>query len=73
MTDLASLPPIIRAWVVQLTDQSVIAMIAAQPDAQVDIRLSASKGKVRRRPVITLNGGPSDYVAGGEYTSEHMA
>jgi hypothetical protein len=58
--------------VLQLTDPSVVAMIGATPDAQIDIRLSASKGKVRRRPVITLNGGPSDYVAGGEYTEDHM-
>lgn len=72
MTDVAGLPPIVKAWLLQLTDPSVVAMISASPDAQIDIRLSASKGKVRRRPVITLNGGPSDYVAGGDYTSDLM-
>ena len=70
---LDTLPPIVRAWILQLTSPEMTAMLAAQPDAQIDVRLSASRGKVRRRPVITLNGGPSDQVPAGEYTADLMS
>jgi hypothetical protein len=33
-------------------------MLEAFPEAQIDIRLSAAKGKVRANPTITINGGP---------------
>jgi hypothetical protein len=71
--NLDDVPPVIRAWLVQLTSPQMVAMVQSMPDAQIDIRLTSSKGKVRRRPVITLNGGPSDNVPAGEYTDEHMA
>jgi hypothetical protein len=71
--NLDDVPPVIRAWLVQLTSPQMVAMVQSMPDAQIDIRLTSSKGKVRRRPVITLNGGPSDNGPAGEYTDEHMA
>ena len=71
--NLDDVPPVIRAWLVQLTSPQMVAMVQSMPDAQIDIRLTSSKGKVRRRPVITLNGGPSDSVPAGEYTDEHMS
>ena len=71
--NLDDVPPVIRAWLVQLTSPQMVAMVQSMPDAQIDIRLTSSKGKVRRRPVITLNGGPSDNVPAGEYTDEHMS
>lgn len=33
-------------------------MVNAFPDGQIDVRLSASKGKVRARPTVIVNGGP---------------
>lgn len=40
----------------------VLAVIRAFPDGQVDIKLSASKGKVRARPTVVVNGGPQSMV-----------
>lgn len=55
-------PEPVRAWVEQLLDPEVTRLFDVFPDAQIDIRLSASKGRVRRRPMITLNGGPVEMV-----------
>ena len=53
--------PITRAWIEQLLSPEVQAVFAAFPAAQVDVRLSSAKGKVRGRPVIVLNGGPQGF------------
>jgi len=55
---LEDLPPLLRAWVEQLLSPDVVAVVRAFPDAQVDVRLSAAKGKVRARPTVIVNGGP---------------
>jgi hypothetical protein len=34
----------------------------AFPAEQVDIRLSASRGRVRSKPVVVFNGGPTELV-----------
>jgi hypothetical protein len=36
----------------------VLGLIESFPEAQIDLRLSAAKGKVRANPSITVNGGP---------------
>lgn len=59
------LPPIVRAWVEQLCDPATVALLEAAGDANVDVRLSAAKGKVRRRPVVTVGGGPGELVSTG--------
>ena len=58
----ADLPPVIQAWVRQLLDPTFVAMMRSWPAEQIDVRLSASKGKVRRLPEITFNGGPTEFV-----------
>lgn len=55
-------PPLIRAWVEQLLSAEVLAVVNAFPDGQVDVRLSAAKGKVRARPTVIVNGGPQTMV-----------
>lgn len=50
--------PLIRAWIGQLLSPEVMAVVSAFPDGQVDVRLSAAKGKVRARPTVVINGGP---------------
>jgi hypothetical protein len=54
-------PPHVQAWIKQLLDPDFIKLISAIPYDQIDIKLSASKGRVRRRPVVILNGGPTEY------------
>lgn len=52
---MADIPPLVEAWVNQLLDPHVVDLINAAGDRNVDIRLSAAKGKVRPNPVITIN------------------
>jgi hypothetical protein len=39
-----------------------MAVVAAFPDGQVDVRLSAARGKVRARPTVIVNGGPQSFM-----------
>lgn len=54
--------PLVKAWIGQLLSPEVVAVVAAFPDGQVDVKLSASKGKVRARPTIVLGGGPQSMI-----------
>jgi hypothetical protein len=54
-------PPIVEAWFRQLLDPEFLELLRLAGDRQVDVRLSASGGKVRRRPVIAFDAGPQDY------------
>lgn len=56
------LPPVIAAWVRQLLDPSFVALVRGLPVDRIDVRLSASRGKVSRYPSVVLNGGPSEMV-----------
>lgn len=56
------IPPLVRAWIEQLMSPEVLAVVQAFPDGQVDVRLSAAKGKVRARPSVVINGGPQSMV-----------
>lgn len=56
------IPPIIAAWCAQLLSPEFLAMLRAFPVEQIDVRLSASKGRVRPKPVVVFNGGPSSLV-----------
>lgn len=60
--DLPEIPPIVQAWVLQLTDPSFLALMRTWPAEQVDVKLTASRGRVRRRPEIVFNGGPQDLI-----------
>jgi hypothetical protein len=48
--------------VAQLLSPEVMAVVAAFPDGQVDVRLSAARGKVRARPTVIVNGGPQAFM-----------
>jgi len=60
--DLPEVPPIVQAWILQLTDPTFLAMMRTWPAEQVDVRLTASRGRVRRLPEIVFNGGPQEMV-----------
>jgi hypothetical protein len=47
--------PVIDSWEQQLAR---IAALVASFDGQVEVRLYANRGAVRKRPTIVLNGGP---------------
>jgi hypothetical protein len=54
-------PPFVEAWIKQLLDPQFLKLMQNIPYDQIDIKLSASKGRVRRRPIVILNGGPTEY------------
>ena len=60
--DRPEIPPVVEAWVRQLLEPSFLALMRAYPAEQVDVRLSASRGRVRPRPVLVFDGGPSALV-----------
>lgn len=62
MPDEQALPPVIEAWVKQLLDPSFVELMRSQPYDRVDVRLSASKGRVSRLPQIMLNGGQQEFI-----------
>jgi hypothetical protein len=62
MPDEQALPPVIEAWVKQLLDPSFVELMRSQPYDRVDVRLSASKGRVSRSPQIMLNGGQQEFT-----------
>lgn len=52
---------IILTWIAQLTDPEVVSLVEGR-SGQVEIRLFANKGKVRKVPTILLNAGPQEMV-----------
>jgi hypothetical protein len=56
------LPEALRGWIEQLLEPEVTRLFDVFPDAQIDVRLSASRGRIRRHPTITVNGGPTEMV-----------
>lgn len=60
--DSPEIPPIVAAWCVQLLSPEVLRMVNASPAEQIDIRLSAAKGRVRKNPVVIFNAGPAEMV-----------
>lgn len=56
------LPDVLRGWIEQLLEPEVTRLFDVFPEAQIDVRLSASKGKIRRKPTITINGGPTEMI-----------
>jgi hypothetical protein len=60
----ADLPPMVEMWVKQLLSPEFVEVMRSQPFDRVDVRLSCSRGKVSRLPVIVLNGGQAEWVDG---------
>ena len=56
------LSPIIEAWIKQISDPKLLAVIELAVDGRVDVKLSFAKGKVSRLPEITFNGGVQEHV-----------
>ena len=52
-------PEIVQEWIGQLLNPEFVDLIRACPDRPVDVRLSASKGRVKRLPTITIGGSGS--------------
>lgn len=61
-TPPADVHPLVRAWISQLLSPEITALLAVAGDGQIDVKLSAAKGKVRMRPAIVVNGGPQSMV-----------
>lgn len=60
--DRPEIPPVVEAWVRQLLDPQFLALMRAWPAEQIDVRLTASRGRVRRNPEIVFNGGPQEMI-----------
>ena len=50
---------IVEAWARQLLDLAYLL----EGDGQVEIRVYANRGKVRKAPMVILNGGPQENVS----------
>lgn len=62
MVDDRELPPAVEAWIKQLLEPSFVELMRSQPFERVDIRLSASRGRVSRLPIVVLGGGQQEFV-----------
>ena len=51
-----------EAWIKQLLEPSFVELMRSQPFERVDIKLSASRGRVSRLPVVILGGGQQEFV-----------
>lgn len=60
------MPKFVQAWIAQVLEPETLALLRHGEDRQVDIRLSASGGRVRRRPVVLFDAGPQDFVTPGD-------
>lgn len=62
MADDRELPSAIEAWIKQLLEPSFVELMRLQSFERVDIKLSASRGRVSRLPVVILGGGQQEFV-----------
>jgi len=62
MADERELPSAVEAWIKQLLEPSFVELMRSQPFDRVDIKLSASRGRVSRLPVVILGGGQQEFV-----------
>ena len=54
-------PEIIAAWIAQLLTDDM-ARLVTDRDGQIEVRLYANRGKVRKHPTILLNAGPQNLI-----------
>ncbi len=62
MADERELPSAVEAWIKQLLEPSFVELMRSQPFERVDIKLSASRGRVSRVPGVILGGGQQEFV-----------
>lgn len=58
----AKLPDLIQAWLAQLLDPAFVDFVSRVDDHQIDVKLSGSHGRVRRRPAISIDEGMKEMV-----------
>jgi hypothetical protein len=58
----ASLPPVLQAWVRQLLSPEIVQIVAEKGAGQIEVRLVANHGRVRRQPTVLLNAGNNELV-----------
>ena len=61
---LVDMPPFVKQWIRQLLDPDTMALFRLAGDRQVDVRLSASRGKACRRAAVSFDSGPRQDFAG---------
>jgi hypothetical protein len=68
--DHPGIPFFVQGWVRSLLDPELLNVLSeAGPDAQIEIRLYVSRGRIRRRPAVLLNaGGHHEMVEPDEVT-----
>jgi hypothetical protein len=55
VTEEKPLPPIVRAWIAQLTSPEVLALVREFGDSRrIDLTLFSDRGRVPRPPVATI-------------------
>jgi len=57
------LPPVVEMWVKQLLEPEFVEVMRSQPFERVDIRLSSSRGRVSKLPVVILNAGTTEWIS----------
>lgn len=62
MVDDRELPSAVEAWVKQLLEPSFVELMRSQPFERVDVKLSCSRGRVSRLPIVVLGGGQQEFV-----------
>jgi hypothetical protein len=50
-------PFFVQSWIRSLLDPELLDMLRSAGDRQVEVRLLASKGRVRRRPAVLIDTG----------------
>lgn len=62
----ADVHPLIAAWIRQLLAPEVTTMVSLFGSDQIDVKLSAARGKARQRPTVVINGGPQAMLSPDE-------
>lgn len=57
-----AVPAYVQAWVRQLLDEAFLTQLRSAGTRQVEVRLVAHKGRVRRRPGLLVDLGPQEMV-----------
>lgn len=68
--DHPDVPFFVQGWIRSLLDAELLNVLSeAGPDAQIEVRLYVSRGRIRRRPAVLLNaGGHQEMVDPDEVT-----
>lgn len=65
----AEVPAFVKGWVRSLLDPELMAVLRAAGDRQIEVRLLASRGRIRRRPALLFDtGGHQEMVEPDEVT-----